>query len=379
MFIANDPVQRRRHAPAGHQRSSRRCSSAGASSRSSPTSRTTPTWAAWCRAREAAVCKSIYQEGIRIPPVRIMREGELNRDVLDLILLNSRTPERARRRPASAVRGQHGRRAQRAALFERYGVARDRGDDRRLSRFHREALPRGDRAACRAASTRPRTFSTATAEGDGARSGSRLSSRSARAGSISISPARTAQLESARNIPYRALLATVYTRREEPARSRSARERRLLPHDARSSAPPGSVVGPVPPAAIGCRSISCGVLGDVIAAALSQAMPEKALAGSGPHHLFVLSGTDPRTGELLRQLRDASPAAWARAPYRDGVDGVRVHASGASNLPVEALEHAYPVSRRALRAVGRLRRARASIAAAWAWCATTACSPTTSS
>jgi N-methylhydantoinase B len=31
----------------------------------------------------------------------------------------------------------------------------------------------------------------------------------------------------------------------------------------------------------------------------------------------------------------------ARA-YRDGVDGVRVHASGSSNLPVEALEHAYP-------------------------------------
>jgi N-methylhydantoinase B len=27
---------------------------------------------------------------------------------------------------------------------------------------------------------------------------------------------------------------------------------------------------------------------------------------------------------------------------RDGVDGVRVHASGSSNLPVEALEHAYP-------------------------------------
>src|SRR6185295_4009192 len=42
---------------------------------------------------EAAVCKSIYQEGLRIPPVRIMREGKLNRDVVDIILLNSRTPD----------------------------------------------------------------------------------------------------------------------------------------------------------------------------------------------------------------------------------------------------------------------------------------------
>jgi N-methylhydantoinase B len=38
-------------------------------------------------------------------------------------------------------------------------------------------------------------------------------------------------------------------------------------------------------------------------------------------------------------------------PYRDGPDAVRVHASGAANLPIEALEHAYPlrVERYALR------------------------------
>ena len=51
---------------------------------------------------EAAVCNSIYQEGLRIPPVHIMREGELNRSVLDLILLNSRTPDE---RGAPGVRG----------------------------------------------------------------------------------------------------------------------------------------------------------------------------------------------------------------------------------------------------------------------------------
>src|SRR5450755_4000170 len=34
----------------------------------------------------------IFQEGIRIPPVRIVRGGELDREMLDLILLNVRTP-----------------------------------------------------------------------------------------------------------------------------------------------------------------------------------------------------------------------------------------------------------------------------------------------
>jgi N-methylhydantoinase B len=97
----------------------------------------------------------------------------------------------------------------------------------------------------------------------------------------------------------------------------------------------------VPPAAIGCRSISASVLGDVIAAALSQALPDKALAGSGPHHLYVLSGTDPRTGRYFVDYETLAGGMGAR-PDRDGVDGVRVHASGSSNLPIEALEHAYP-------------------------------------
>ena len=100
-------------------------------------------------------------------------------------------------------------------------------------------------------------------------------------------------------------------------------------------------MGPVPPAAIGCRSISASVLGDVVARALSQALPDKALAGSGPHHLYVLSGTDPRTGNYFVNYETLAGGYGARA-NRDGVDGVRVHASGSSNLPVEALEHAYP-------------------------------------
>ncbi|HEY0335843.1 MAG TPA: hydantoinase B/oxoprolinase family protein, partial [Burkholderiales bacterium] len=149
-----------------------------------------------------------------------------------------------------------------------------------------------------------------------------------------------AQLGCARNIPYRALLATVYTVAKallDPEVPANAGYYRTLD----ISAPPGSVVGPVPPAAIGCRSISASVLGDVIAAALSQALPEKALAGSGPHHLYVLSGTDPRTGKYFVNYETLAGGMGARAK-RDGVDGVRVHASGSSNLPVEALEHAYP-------------------------------------
>jgi len=115
-------------------------------------------------------------------------------------------------------------------------------------------------------------------------------------------------------------------------------------------APKGSVVQPVAPAPVGCRSISCGVLGDMIAAALSQAMPGKAIAGSGPHHLAVFAGPVSDGNSYFVNYETIAGGMGARA-YRDGMDAVRVHASGASNLPIETLEHAYPlrVERYALR------------------------------
>src|SRR5262249_7661169 len=38
-------------------------------------------------------CSEIYQEGLRIPPVKIMRDGKIVPDVLALLLNNVRTPE----------------------------------------------------------------------------------------------------------------------------------------------------------------------------------------------------------------------------------------------------------------------------------------------
>src|SRR6202041_235879 len=39
------------------------------------------------------LCREIYQEGVRIPPVKLMRRGEMNKDVLAMLLNNVRTPE----------------------------------------------------------------------------------------------------------------------------------------------------------------------------------------------------------------------------------------------------------------------------------------------
>ncbi len=42
------------------------------------------------------IAEEIYQEGLRIPPVKLVSGGVINRDVWDLILLNVRTPVNAK-------------------------------------------------------------------------------------------------------------------------------------------------------------------------------------------------------------------------------------------------------------------------------------------
>jgi N-methylhydantoinase B len=56
---------------------------------------------------------------------------------------------------------------------------------------------------------------------------------------------------------------------------------------------------------------------------------------------MVLSGTDSRSGRYFVNYETVAGGMGARTT-RDGMDAVRVHASGAANLPVEALEHAFP-------------------------------------
>ena len=289
---------------------------------------------------EAAVCKSIYQEGLRIPPVRIMHAGKVNRDVVDIILLNSRTPdERVGDLNAQFAANTVGARSV-MQLFDRYGLKETKAAiagylDFTEKRFRAaiNKLPRGRYVA--------EDFLDGNLDGETCAIKLALTIAHGNKGRMDFDFTGSGkQLESARNIPYRALLATVYTVAKallDPEVPANAGYYRTL----HIKAPPGCVVGPVPPAAIGCRSISASVLGDVIASALSQAMPDKALAGSGPHHLFVLSGTDPRTGIYFVDYETVAGGMGARA-NRDGVDGVRVHASGSSNLPSEALEHAYP-------------------------------------
>jgi N-methylhydantoinase B len=286
---------------------------------------------------EASVCKTIFQEGLRIPLVRVMREGELNRDVVDIVLLNSRTPDERigdlRAQFAANFVG-----IQRvAALFEKYSDATAAAA---IAGF----LDFTERRFAAAISRLPAGTYEDVDYLDGDGPGETVPIRTKLTigdGKLHFDFSGSArQLASSRNIPRQALLATIYTVAKsllDPELPANAGYYRTIT----AATEPGTVIDPVLPAAVGTRSITCGVLGDLIAAVLSQAQPAKALARSGPHHLMVLSGTDPRSARYFVNYETVAGGMGARA-MRDGMDAVRVHASGAANLPVEALEHAFP-------------------------------------
>ena len=286
---------------------------------------------------EAAVCESIFQEGLRLPPVRLVRDGVLSRDICDIIFLNSRTPEeRKGDLNAQIAANRMGQRAI-ARLIERYGLAAYAAAlDAYLDYSERRLRAAIDRLE-------PGTYRAEDVMSGVGNEVVRV------ACAVTVAPGRLVfdfagtdrQIPSARNVPTQALAATVYTVMkalldpDAPANGGAFRAVEIR-------APAGCIVNPVPPAPVGARSISCGVIDGVIVSALSAAIPEKRMAPSGPHHLLLVAGTDPRTGRYFVNYETVAGALGARA-NRDGMDAVRTLSSGSANLPIEALEHAYPL------------------------------------
>lgn len=296
---------------------------------------------------ESAICRNIYQEGLRMPMVRVVRAGQLQDDIVDIILLNSRTPDERMGDLQAQLAACRVGVTRITSLYERDGAAVVdacighflAATGRRFAARVRE-LPAGDYE------------SEEWLDGADGEPPPRLHARlSVGVGRLHFDLTGSApQLAgSSRNVPRKAVLATIY-----------AVVKSMLDPDVPANSGyfsaidvttrPGTVTDPVPPAAVGTRAITCGVIGDLIVAALSQAAKNAAIAGSGPHHLLIFSGVDPKRGTLFVDYETVAGGAGARTT-QNGLDAVRVHASGAANLPVEALENAYPlrVERYALR------------------------------
>ncbi len=108
--------------------------------------------------------------------------------------------------------------------------------------------------------------------------------------------------------------------------------------------PEGTVVNPQFPAAVGMRSLTVCRLQDVVLGCLSQALPEKMPAApSGSITIVNVSTTDPRTGERIMAAIDPLLGGAGGLPFADGPNGSGANMSFLANTPVEINEAEVPI------------------------------------
>jgi len=109
-------------------------------------------------------------------------------------------------------------------------------------------------------------------------------------------------------------------------------------------APEGTVVNARAPAAIANATIiTAPKIVDALLGALVNAVPNRAAAASnGVTSLFNIGGTDPRTGRLYNYVETYAGGQGAMH-NQDGMDAVQCHMTNTRNAPVEVIETAYPL------------------------------------
>jgi N-methylhydantoinase B len=108
--------------------------------------------------------------------------------------------------------------------------------------------------------------------------------------------------------------------------------------------PARSLVSAAPPASVAAGNVETSQrIADVLLLALARALPDLVPAQSqGTMNNLAIGGTDPRTGEAFAYYETMGGGMGA-GPAGPGLSGVHVHMTNSLNTPVEALEHAYPL------------------------------------
>jgi N-methylhydantoinase B len=109
-------------------------------------------------------------------------------------------------------------------------------------------------------------------------------------------------------------------------------------------APAGTVVNANPPASVAGGNVETSQrIVDVMFKALAKAMPDRIPAASqGTMNNLTVGGIDSRTGAEFSYYETVAGGTGAR-PTSDGMSGVHTHMTNSLNTPAEALEYAYPL------------------------------------
>ena len=291
--------------------------------------------------------EEIWQEGLRLPPTRLYRGGQLDEQILALILNNTRSPYNMRgdllAQVSACAAGDNAMRR----LADKYGAELLIASAEDLMDYS-ERRVRAELATIREGSYEHEELILE----DGTAGGPyRLKGRiEARNGELLVDYADTdGQIKGPVNAPWSASYsATLYALRclSDPTIPSNDGCRRPIT----MRAPEGSLVNCTLPAATFQRMVVCHSLVDLIMGALAPAIPERVMADSCGNIYNDATGinleTHGRGGDTdHRQKWSDGPSQGglgARAT-KDGVSAMACHVTNVANPPVEVTEIEAPV------------------------------------
>lgn len=296
------------------------------------------------QAGSMGLSREIFQEGFRIPPVKIFAGGRVAQDVLKTLLFNVRTPEEREGDLTAQIASCRIGARRLEEIVARYGRAEVDRYSRVLQDYSAEmmrsvlrAIPNGayrgeDYLDDDGVSAEPIRIAVEIrirgerAEVDFSRSAPECQ------GSVN---AVAAIAESAVYYVFRCLLDE-----QVPATSGLMRPIRVI-------APEGTIVNARPPRAVAGGNVETSQrIVDTLLRAMARAVPDRIPAASqGTMNNLTFGGADTRpghAGEAFAYYETIAGGMGAR-PGRDGISGIHTHMTNSLNSPTEVLEITYPV------------------------------------
>jgi N-methylhydantoinase B len=291
------------------------------------------------------LAREIYQEGLRIPPVRLLAAGKRNDDIWRMLMANVRTPDERAGDLAAQIGclavGEKRLREMVARSSEtevRSAMDAIVAYGERMLQSALERIPAGSYEAEDALEddgfgNGPITIKVSLQIGDGSISADFSGSAAQTSGGVNAVSSIT--VSCVRYVVR--CIAEAVLGQSLPAGGGAMSSLHVI-------MPEGTIVNALPPASVAAGNVETSQrITDVLFAAFAQALPQMVLADSqGTMNNLTLGGVDPRSGSPFAYYETMGGGMGA-SPNADGLSGVHVHMSNSLNTPIEALEHAYPV------------------------------------
>jgi len=286
----------------------------------------------------------IFQEGIRIPPLKLIERGRINRGVMAMILSNVRTPEEREGDLAAQIAANNVGVVRLGEIIGRYGLSEVEEYAEKLQRYAESMIRKAILDIPDGQYSFEDYLDDDGVEEDPVKIAVKITIRGDEV-TVDFSGS-SAQVKGNVNAVYAITLSAAFysflliTPSDVPHNSGCLAPIRVV-------APEGLVVNARYPAAVAGGNVETSQrIVDVLLGALSQALPGVIpAASSGTMNNFIIGGYDPLRKRNFTYYETIGGGMGAR-PNKDGVDAIHTHMTNTLNTPVEALEHTYPLRAR---------------------------------